>query len=86
MKKYDYSVSFIRMIAMMMVIACHVFQKISPVMGRFSEISRRMGDYCANGVQIFLLVSGYLYAQKEEYFIEAKRRIEFIIRNLKKYL
>lgn len=86
MRKYDYSVSFIRMIGMMMVIACHVFQQISPIMGRFSDTSQRIGDYCANGVQIFLLVSGYLYAQKEEYFIKAKSRIGFVIRNFKKIL
>ena len=67
MKEKDYSLSMIRFLAMFMVIFCHIFEWI----GFSAGYSRRLGilgNFLAVGVQLFLMLSGYLYGLKEDLF------------------
>lgn len=85
MKNANGSISLIRMFAMLMVIACHILQILSDQIGT-GGIVKQIGDYCANGVQIFLFISGYLYANKNAYFEKSSARIAFVGKNFRKIL
>ncbi len=50
----SYSVSLIRLISLLMIITCHVFQYLGNELAWWFNV----------GVQIFLCISGYLYGQK----------------------
>lgn len=54
-KEKDFSLSFIRFIAMIMIFSCHVSQQF----GRWSA------QFLNVGVQIFLFLSGYLHAYRQ---------------------
>ncbi len=54
-KDYDYSISLLRVFAMFSILACH----ISSLIGISS-----LAQFLNIGVQIFLLISGYLYGKK----------------------
>lgn len=54
LKNKDYGVSFVRLISMMMIISCHIFQ--------FFE--NELAYWFNSGVQIFLFISGLLYGQR----------------------
>lgn len=71
----NYSLSLIRFIGTAFVIFCHVFEQSG---------YRVIGNYLSVGVQMFLLLSGYLYSKKE--FYTSSDRIEFIIKNFIKIL
>lgn len=71
MKKKDYAISFIRFLSLCMIIACHICQ--------FYENELAWWLNC--GVQIFLLISGFLYGQRD--YIEP---VEFYKRNIPKIL
>ena len=51
----DYSISFVRYISMLFVIICHIFQYFGNELAWWLNV----------GVQIFLFISGYLYANKK---------------------
>lgn len=51
----NYAISYIRIIAMIMIICCHVLQFYGNFMAWWFNV----------GVQIFLLISGYLYGKKD---------------------
>lgn len=55
MKNKNTSISLIRFISMMMIVSCHIFQSINSELAWWFNV----------GVQIFLLISGFLYGQKE---------------------
>lgn len=80
----DDSVSVIRCIAMSAVILCHTFQQIGYSYG-YSAAMGRAGDFCADGVQVFLVLSGYLYGKKVK-LCGAASRVEFVKRNIWKIL
>lgn len=83
----DVSISIIRGIAMLMVIACHLCEELSTGMsGGKADFFWRFGNYCANGVQIFLFISGYLYAGKDRYFGLRGERITFLGKSFAKIL
>lgn len=83
----DVSISLIRGIAMLMVITCHLCEQLSQGMsGREADFFLRFGNYCANGVQIFLFISGYLYAGKDRYFGLRGERITFLGKSFAKIL
>lgn len=71
MKKKDYAISFIRFLSLCMIIACHICQ--------FYENELAWWLNC--GVQIFLLISGFLYGQRD--YIEP---VKFYKRNIPKIL
>lgn len=71
----DYGLSVIRFLAMGCVIFCHCLEQSN---------HRVTGNYLAVGVQLFLLLSGYLYSHRE--FGDSKSRINFVIRNFYKIL
>lgn len=50
----SYSVSLIRLISLLMIITCHIFQYLGNELAWWFNV----------GVQIFLCISGYLYGQK----------------------
>lgn len=83
----DMSISLIRGIAMLMVITCHLCEQLSQGMsGWEADFFLRFGNYCANGVQIFLFISGYLYAGKDRYFELQGERITFLGESFAKIL
>ena len=83
----DVSISLIRGIAMLMVITCHLCEQLSQGMsGREADFFLWFGNYCANGVQIFLFISGYLYAGKDRYFGLRGERITFLGKSFAKIL
>lgn len=53
--KRDHSISFARMIAMLLIIACHFLQYYDNELAWWLNV----------GVQMFLFISGYLYADKK---------------------
>ena len=55
MKSKNYSISVIRLIAMLMIISCHILQGLQNNWAFWVNI----------GVQIFLFISGYLYSKKD---------------------
>ena len=71
MNKKDYSISFIRMISTIMIIACHFLQYYKLELAFWLNV----------GVQIFLCISGYLYGQKE-----IENSLHFIKKNCLKIL
>lgn len=52
----DYGVSFARMLSMIMIISCHIFQ----------FFGNELAYWLNSGVQIFLFISGFLYGQRLE--------------------
>ncbi len=83
-KEKDYNLSLIRFIAMFMVIFCHIFEQIG--YGGYSIKVGILGNFLAVGVQIFLILSGYLYGCKKDLFEKDTSRIKFISKNFKKIL
>lgn len=53
-KERDYSISFCRMVAMICIIACHIMQHFGIELAWWFNV----------GVQMFLFISGFLYARK----------------------
>ena len=51
----DYSISFVRFIAMIFIVLCHIFQYFDNEMAWWFNV----------GVQLFLFISGWLYANKK---------------------
>ena len=80
----DYAISLTRFVALMLVVFCHTFEWIGYTLNESMKLGI-IGNYCAVGVQIFLIISGYLYGSKSDLFYE-NGRIEFIISNFKKIL
>ena len=79
----DYTFSIIRLIAILLIVFCHTFEVIgSQGYGKHYGI---IGNYMSVGVQIFLLLSGYLYGMRDKLF-EYKTRFCFEVQNFKKIL
>ena len=55
MKEKDYSISLLRMLAVISIIFCHSFEYSSSIFADKSWILRSIGNYLANGVQVFLI-------------------------------
>lgn len=88
MKEKNYSLSLLRILAVISIILCHSFEYSAPILGNKEWIFRSLGNYLANGVQIFFLMSGFLYGseRKEILFSTSFSRINFFIRNSLKVL
>lgn len=71
MKEKDYTISLIRLFSLFLIIACHVCQFYQNELAWWLNI----------GVQVFLLISGFLYGQRE--IISVK---DFYKRNITKIL
>lgn len=82
--KKDYVISSIRMTTTFMIIFCHIFSQIGFSLEN-NEIIGRIGDLLSVGVQIFLILSGYLYGKKKNYF-ENICKFDFIKKNFAKIL
>ena len=54
-KEHFYSISLLRMVAMLSIVSCHIFQYYGNFLAWWFNV----------GVQIFLCISGYLYGQKD---------------------
>ena len=65
------AISLIRMISVMMIISCHIFQVLNMQLAQWFNV----------GVQVFLCISGYLYGQKNTISIPS-----FYYRRFKKIL
>ena len=95
MKEKDYSISLLRMLAVISIIFCHSFEYSSSIFPNKGWILKSIGNYLANGVQIFLIISGFLYSNslnnisgknEENSFLDSKVRIKFLIKNSLKIL
>lgn len=71
MKKKELSISLLRLISMSMIVVCHILQFYGNELAYWFNV----------GVQIFLIISGYLYGQKSRI-----NSIEFYKKNFKKIL
>ncbi len=67
-EKRDYTISFVRMLAMISIVTCHVMQYYDMELAWWFNV----------GVQIFLCISGYLYGMKRIPNILAFYRKNFI--------
>lgn len=67
--KKDYRISIIRMISMLMIVACHILQ----------GLNNKWAFWVNVGVQVFFFISGFLYGQKK-----IKDTKSFYIRRWKK--
>lgn len=67
----DYGVSFARMLSMIMIILCHMFQ----------FFGNELAYWFNSGVQIFLFISGFLYGQRLE-----RCDYQFVKKSFKKIL
>lgn len=79
----NYSLSIIRLIALILILCCHIGEEIGYSVGKSSIYI--FGNFCSVGVQIFLILSGYLYGQKKDLF-KKKNRIIFLKENFIKIL
>ena len=94
MKEKNYSISLLRMLAVISIIFCHSFEYSSSIFINKGWILKSIGNYLANGVQVFLIISGYLYGNRknniekseENPFISSEVRIRFLIKNSLKIL
>ena len=88
MKEKDYSISLLRMLAVISIIFCHSFEYSSSIFVDKGWILESIGNYLANGVQVFLIISGFLYGakSKKNLFSDSKTRIKFLIKNFKRLL
>lgn len=71
MSAKDYSISFVRALAMAMIVACHLLQYYELELAWWLNV----------GVQIFLCISGYLYGTREVHndFVFIKKRFTRIL-------
>lgn len=67
----DYSISFLRMVAMFFVVMCHFFQYYGNELAWWFNV----------GVQVFFCVSGFLYGSRKDTI-----SLDFVTRNFKKIL
>lgn len=65
MKEKNYSISLLRMLAVISIIFCYSFEYSSSIFINKGWILKSIGNYLANGVQVFLIISGYLYGNKQ---------------------
>lgn len=94
MREKNYSISLLRMLAVISIIFCHSFEYSSSIFINKGWILESIGNYLANGVQVFLIISGYLYGNREntverpeeKLFLDSKSRIRFLIKNSLKIL
>lgn len=71
MKRQDVAISYVRFIAMIMIIICHFFQYYGNELAFWFNV----------GVQIFFVISGFLYGSKD-----IDNPIDFICKQFKKIL
>ena len=89
MREKNYSISLLRMLAVISIIFCHSFEYSSSIFINKGWILKSIGNYLANSVQVFLIISGFLYGNRknnvekseENPFISSEVRIRFLIKN-----
>lgn len=80
-KDKDYAISVVRLFALLLVIWCHTFEYLGVCYEKHNFWLTPLGNYSSVGVQIFLLISGYLYGKKD-----TPPRIPFVKKNFGKIL
>lgn len=75
--------STLRLLAMTMVVFCHIFEWIGGELGENRQLEI-FGNFLAVGVHIFLILSGVLYGEKD--LFKNKSPGSFIMQNFKKLL
>lgn len=66
----------------MLIVCCHTCEWIGYTLGESNALGI-FGNWCAVGVQIFFILSGYLYGMRAELF-QKEKRIHFLLRNFNK--
>lgn len=85
-KQKDYAISALRFMSVGLVVLCHLLEWMWSEGDGYPLMVRIVGNYCAVGVQIFLLISGFLYGSKEKLFGDSTSRISFVLKNFWKVL
>lgn len=83
-REKNYAFSLVRIVSIFLILLCHTCEQIGYTLGR-SEKLGVFGNYCAVGVQVFLILSGYLYGCRRDIF-KTESRIDFLSKNIKKIL
>lgn len=90
LKEKNYTISSLRFLALMLVIGCHLFEWIGIHSEKYSSFLILIGNYSSVGVQIFLLISGFLYGKKldDEWGggVKSASRVRFVLKNYWKIL
>ena len=92
MREKNYSISLLRMLAVISIIFCHSFEYSSSIFINKGWILKSIGNYLANGVQVFLIISGFLYGNiciggsKKNLFLTSETRVNFLVKNSLKIL
>lgn len=81
----DYAISTLRLLALLLVIGCHYFEWLGSNLEGQPKIFRIIGNSSSVGVQVFLLISGFLYGRKD-LFKESTFRVNFVLKNFWKIL
>lgn len=71
MREKNYSISLSRMLAVISIIFCHSFEYSSSIFINKGWILKSIGNYLANGVQVFLIqvfYMGIFVGQRKTYF------------------
>lgn len=63
LKNKDYTISFIRIIAMLSIIICHIMQRAN-LSTTYLGLTIKWATWFNLGVQMFLFISGYLYGKR----------------------
>ncbi len=84
--KKDYAISVLRVMALSLVIGCHLLEWIHDMGENYPLVVKITGNYFAVGVQIFLMISGFLYGSKENLFGDGISRVTFVKKNFWKIL
>ncbi len=80
----DYTVSFIRLTALVLLFSCHIFEVYGFTYNKGRSIGI-FGNYCAVCVQLFLCISGFLYGRRKDLF-KNYNRFHFVLKKFKKVL
>jgi len=83
-REKSYALSFVRLMAMLFVICCHMFEWIGYDLG-YADNLGSVGQFLSVGVQLFLILSGYLYGRREKLF-QNTTRPRFVLNGFKKIL
>jgi peptidoglycan/LPS O-acetylase OafA/YrhL len=84
MTNKDYALSLIRFVSTVLILSCHTCEWIGFTLGKSNSLGI-LGNYCSVGVQVFLILSGYLYGARSGLF-DVESRQAFIFGNFKKIL
>ena len=91
-EKWNPSISLLRILSMFAIINCHYWEYVGVhaenlnISTGVGQVSVAVGNYFSTGVQIFLLMSGFLYGTRNKLQLFPHGRYSFIKKNIYKIL